>query len=56
MKDRNFANPFQETPPQGRGEGTFGLKAMRWEDFVWLLIVSGLATLWIVLLMSPSWR
>jgi hypothetical protein len=31
-------------------------KAIRWEDFVWMLILSGLATLWIVLLMSPSWR
>lgn len=33
-----------------------GLRALTWEDFVWLIILSGLATLWIVLLMSPSWR
>jgi len=31
-------------------------KSLRWEDFVWMIILSGLATLWIVLLTSPSWR
>lgn len=31
-------------------------RTFRWEDFVWMLILSGLATLWIMLLMSPSWR
>lgn len=28
----------------------------RWEDVVWMLILSALATLWIVLLTSPTWR
>lgn len=55
MKDVNFVKSFHESP-HGNCEGTWRLAALRWEDLAWMLILSGLATLWIVLLMSPSWR
>ena len=49
----------------GQGAGTRGRQSVkegklvnrfRWEDVVWMLILSALATLWIVLLTSPTWR
>lgn len=37
-------------------EGKLIGKAYRWEDVVWVMILSALATLWVALLMSPTWR
>ncbi|MHB2016335.1 MAG: hypothetical protein ACYCW6_05245 [Candidatus Xenobia bacterium] len=31
-------------------------RRFNWEDALWLLIVGALATLWVMLLMSPAWR
>jgi hypothetical protein len=54
VNDRNLAETFSE--PSGPSETVGRLRALSWEDVIWLFILSGLATLWIFLLMSPSWR
>jgi len=56
MKDHDFSTQFADTPPQAQINGTWKLRTLRWDDFVWLIILSGLATLWMALLMSPAWR
>lgn len=48
MNEQNIVGSFP--PPASR------TRALNWEDVIWLLIVLGLAGLWIALLMSPAWR
>jgi hypothetical protein len=55
VNEHNLANTFSETAAPAQVE-VARLRTLGWEEFVWMLILSGLATLWIMLLMSPSWR
>jgi len=56
MSDHNLLETLTETTGPTQTQSLGRLRAVTWEDVVWMLILSGLATLWVVLLTSPSWR
>lgn len=57
MSEHNlFETLAESTTGPAQAESVGRLRTITWEDVVWMLILSGLATLWVMLLTSPSWR
>lgn len=56
MSEHNLFDTLTEPASPSPVESVGRLRAFTWEDVVWMLILSGLATLWVMLLTSPSWR
>lgn len=57
MNEHNlFETLAESTTGPAQAESVGRLRTITWEDVVWMLILSGLATLWVMLLTSPSWR
>ena len=56
MSEHNLFDTLTESPAPTQANALGRLRTITWEDVVWMIILSGLATLWVMLLTSPSWR